>query len=264
MKLFNRILLLSFFIPLFNSNSYAQDSLNVSKLGELYYCWDGAQDIVVVDHYAYVADYLVGIHIMDVSDPADPVELTLLQLPSECDVIEAGDGFLYAACQDNLIRIYDLSDPIQPLFVSGYNLDAPALDLHLSGSLLHLVNDDDDYLILDVSDPLNPLSLGGLTIPGFLEGIEVTGNYTYISGQVISAVLDISDPAHPTIETYPPVFGYDVKIADNFAYFAGFSFAALNITDPANPFLVGSIQTGDENYCVQVIGPYAYAGVFDS
>jgi hypothetical protein len=264
MRYLNQILLLPLTILLCTSTSYPQDSLNVSKLGELYSFWDNPGDIVIVDSYAYVADKAAGIRIMDVTDPAEPVELSYLQLPADCDALDAGGGFLYAACHDNRIRIYDLSDPMWPSFVSDYALDTFTCDLHLTGTMLHLVNDDDDYIIVDVSDPWNPATLGGLTIPGYLNALDVIGNYTYITGLFTTVVMDVSDPTQPAIVTYPQVSGYGVKILGDHAYFMGYTFTIMDISDPANPTWVGSVITGDENYCVQVIEPYAYVGVYDS
>ncbi|MBU0507669.1 hypothetical protein KKH27_02360 [bacterium] len=58
----------------------AQDSLNVRRLGSIPY-WDDANAVSAVDTLAYVTTASSGLRIVDISDPASPVEVGCYDTP---------------------------------------------------------------------------------------------------------------------------------------------------------------------------------------
>ncbi len=62
-------------ICLLSLTSRAQDSLNVTQVSQLYAYWDQAFAVTTSGDYAYVASGYTGLRILDISNPAAPVEL---------------------------------------------------------------------------------------------------------------------------------------------------------------------------------------------
>ena len=91
----------------------AQDAWNISKTGELYQFWGDTKDVVIVGQYAYTTEDGLGIRILDISQPANPVEIGLhkLQVTSRC--LAATNTHLFVACYDSCLRSFDISQPDQ-------------------------------------------------------------------------------------------------------------------------------------------------------
>jgi hypothetical protein len=66
-----------------------------------------ALGVEVVDGLAYVADRGSGLRIIDVTDPAAPVELGALDTPGSALGVEVVDGLAYVADYDSGLRIID-------------------------------------------------------------------------------------------------------------------------------------------------------------
>ena len=211
-------------------------------MGHWHHSYATLASIHVVGDYAYLALHSMmpwgeegAIGIIDISNPANPVEIGCFQtsgdLPSALDVYVQG-AYAYAAISTGLL-ILDVSNPVDPLQVSY-------------------------------------LDFGG--IPNFSNGVEVVGNYAYVAATAAGLkIVDISDPANPTIAgTYPTPdhWARQVKIIGNYAYLlSSFGppslFEVVDITEPTNPVFVGSIALSKVGQ-MYINGSYAYIGIQES
>jgi PGF-pre-PGF domain-containing protein len=95
---------------------------------------------------------------------------------------------------------------------------------------------------------------------GEIFNVAVAGDYAYAAENATFEILDITDPASPTLigsyETQDPI--YDIEIADNYAYVANYGngLIILNITDPTSPELIGNYDTTALTSAVAVTGNY--------
>ena len=207
-------------------------------MGHWHHSYADLASIHVVGDYAYLAlnscmpwgeEGAIGI--IDISNPADPVEVACFQtsgdLPGAFDIYTQGN-YSYAAVGTGL-------------------------------------------LILDVSNPVNPVQISFLDfggIPNFTNGVEVVGNYAYVAATAAGLkIVDISDPANPTItSTYStPSWVRQVKVIGNYAYLlSSFGppslFEVVDIIDPTNPAFVGSIALSKVGR-MYINGFYAYIGI---
>ena len=70
----------------------ARDSLNVTRLGQLYNSWDTAEDVVVAGNFAYVAAGNSGLRIVNVTNPAAPFHTGFCDVPGLAhDVVVSGN-----------------------------------------------------------------------------------------------------------------------------------------------------------------------------
>lgn len=108
-----------------------------------------------------------------------------------------------------------------------------------------------------------PKALSYVSIPGFANNVEVSGNYAYIAaGSTGLQVVDVSNKTTPKVVASldTPGNGNDVAVVGNYVYLADGA-AGLRIIDIANPLtptLAGVIDTPGIAWDVTVRGGYAF------
>lgn len=159
-----------------------------------------------------------GIHIMDISDPASPIELSLIQdisyrppntnptawrkVPPEeaelnrqrfIDYSVQGDT-VYIASGPTGLKIFDISDPAKPRQMSIYKaIENPnSTQILTAGNRAYLFEErstasplSNKICVLDISDPHNPQKLKSieLSINNTYRGFAESGSYLYAYGQ---------------------------------------------------------------------------------
>jgi hypothetical protein len=110
--------------------------------------------------------------------------------------------------------------------------------------------------------------VGSVPTPGCADDVAVAGNYAYVLDGYLSSeesgiqVVDVSDPAHPTIVSsllMEPT--HRMAVAGPYAYVAA-DYNGLQIVDLSDPLdlhVVGGVQTAAPVRDVAVAGHYAYA-----
>jgi hypothetical protein len=101
-------------------------------------------------------------------------------------------------------------------------------------------------------------------IGGVTRAVAVQGNYAYIGEGPRLTILDISDPASPTVvgkmDPLPDIVR-GVAVAGDYAYVADGYYGGLrvvDVSDPSNPTEAGSYDTPGYAWGVAVAGGYAY------
>ena len=122
-----------------------------------------ASDVEVVGELAYLAGS--GLRIIDVSNPAAPVELGALDTPGSASGIEVVGGRAYLTDVSGL-RIIDVSNPAAPVELGAFATPGLAFDVEVVGELAYLT-DVSGLRIIDVSNPATPAELGTFATPGF-------------------------------------------------------------------------------------------------
>lgn len=224
--------------------------------------------VFVMGHYAYVGgmstgystNFNVGIRIVDLSDPANPVLVGRIPLRTR--------GFNTNHSHGDAVATHISS--------SVYEGDVAIVLNGVPDNIAPTGSFPQPYGLWDVSDPANPtfLSMLSFKMGGMREGGDlgdkphdskaVSGNYFYavISGVGASRdtrviVADLSDPRHPEIigkwQDDPDVllFGLALNESGTRAYITGlypppYNFESttvylyiLNIEDPSNPREIG-------------------------
>lgn len=114
-------------------------------------------------------------------------------------------------------------------------------------------------------ESLNVTMLGKLDLSA--RGLAIQGDYAYIGSGQRLVVVDISDPSQPTwignSSTLPDEV-LDLVVDGNYAYVANKTggLRVINISDPRNPYEIGSFPTDlwQETNSVALKGNYAYIG----
>ena len=197
--------------------------------------------------FAYVADG--DLKVIDVSDPANPLEAAALATPGRATALAVAGNLLYLADGDSGLQVVDISNPNQPLI--QFSMALPGFTYGITYEerdgkhLVYLANGEIGGLhIIDVSDPQKPVEVGSLDTGGDMREVAVAQSRAYLAnGAKGLAVINVTDPSQPSLlGAYDsPGYAMGVAVKDNIAYLAdGAALITVDIQDPVNPQKAGS------------------------
>jgi hypothetical protein len=155
-----------------------------------------AQNVYVVDNYAYVAAEWEGLQVIDVSDPERPSMVGGVKMPDESGTRDVCvvDNYAYVAAEYSGLQVIDVSDPRRPEVVAGVETydkyGAKGVRIHVDGELAY-VGGKAGMAAIDISDPMAPKVVAGTGISGYVGDIHATGGYVYVAGQVFSDIFRV-------------------------------------------------------------------------
>ena len=235
-------------------------------------------DISVQDQTAYLVGINSGFRVVDVSDPANMVELgfddSRKDLYSQSPTGLAVDGN-YASISDSNypFHVYDLSDPSEPDEVGAiYDAAAPdgAADIAVSGNTAYVSGSGakdafypgDGLWVIDISDPENPQEVKFLDLPNAGWQLAVSGSTLYAldaygangganpEEPLSLRVIDISSPFNPVPGAVIPfpqrtpigMGSWDVQASQDRLYISlsMMELKVFDISDPASPVDMGN------------------------
>lgn len=193
--------------------------------------------------YAYLGLGTWGVRIIDVSNPASPVNRGQVDTPGEAQRIRVRDNIAYVADQAGDLQILDIADPDAPRIASSYAKVGHCLDVALAGNYAYLV---DGFSILDITQPTAPVQLGYLTTLYNSRRVEVSGAYAYVIDRDQGlVVVDVHDPSAPLIAAAVHPSNWEplvVEVLGDRAYVAhssrdsnDYTYYATTVLDVSNP-----------------------------
>jgi WD40 repeat protein len=168
----------------------------------------GALDVAVGGDYAYVILGHGDLHVLDVSDPATPVQVGVYE--GGWHKVEVSGGYAFvvggtAVSDDKPFHVLDISDPTAPKQVATYE----AADFALADGYLYLLSDEEERMTVLDAATLEEVSVYDMPEHHqdlyFSREISVAGDYAYVLENYAYAtgsgagwqVVDISDPTAP-------------------------------------------------------------------
>lgn len=140
---------------------------------------------------------------------------------------------------------------------------ACAMDLGIAGcaTRAYLGDYTGGLKIFDVADPTNPQLLS--TLPVSTLEMQVVDGFVYQTGQGVFRIAGAFDPAQPYEVSATAVSSYtrDVRIVGTTAYVSTSASGQMHILDietPTNPVLLGTFNSADAVWRLDVSGNYAY------
>jgi len=193
--------------------------------------------------------------------------------------VDADRDLVYLA-SGGVILVLDVADPAAPqLSYDGLHTDGHVRDLRYVSEDMRLYVADwrGGLEIWDVQDPKNPARLSNVPVYYIgtdsdqpTDGLVVTGDFLYINANEARVhAFNIADPTHPVDLGVQagPLWYYtherdtdDVAVADGYVYVAGSGIAKYRILANGSLDKVGENTYIDGISCLEVQGPYAYAG----
>ena len=163
-------------------------------------------DLAIVVSADEVDDPTGGLHIFDVSNPAEPTPIGAFETPTLARAVAVQDSMAFIA-ESGVLRIVDISSPSQPRQMGVIRLNAEwptAVDVAVSGGVAFVVDAGHDFVhqqyvhIIDVSDPEAPRQRSRLQID--TTDIEAADGLFYIADQ--AGGFRIIDPNTPCREPF--------------------------------------------------------------
>jgi hypothetical protein len=211
--------------------------------------------VVASGRHAYVAALHKGFHIVDVSDPSDPVVASSHGTPGYAGDLALLDDHVYVADADGDLAIFDVSSPSSPIAAPSYQVlgsvyaVAAAGELACMGSVYETWSGSTGTLhTLDASAPSAPLALGTCEVP-FVRGIGLDpGRHAYVAaGYAGLRAIDISDPGSPKEVGAYDTPGYAVGVGLDAPYVhvadEDGGLRVIDVSNPAMPVEVGYYDT---------------------
>ncbi len=147
--------------------------------------------------YAYVATLPTGLQVVDISDPAHPRIVDSVATPNSVSDVMVFGSHAYLAEESSGLRILDLSDPAHPVEIPQ-GIAGRVSHLGLSDGVLILTNPSYGLSFFDLSTPDSPSPLSTLALP-HASHVAVLGLHAFVSCGTTVTSVDIADPANPQV-----------------------------------------------------------------
>jgi hypothetical protein len=236
---------------------------------------------------AFVGGSSQGIQVIDIADPNNPVIVGTVNAPNAVAIQIVDDYYLYAAHAGG-VEVFNISDiqqmetppaesqplpptgiiyptgpgirmePVEPIG-SSFTFGTPLRPL-VNGNYLYVPDFTVGWHVIDISDPAAARMLGHVDLPGS-QDVVIAGRYAYATGDPGLNVVDLADPANPTlagsceIRDMPKCIAYE----DGVAFLLNRD--GLNIVDVGDPQYPNLIlKLGVSNDCrdLAIADGYAY------
>ena len=236
--------------------------------------------------------YSIGqgkLHVFDISKPADPNPLGMLDGLGATRQIEVENQVAYITSREDGVFIVDVGNPRKPRLLCHYDPIEIATGMDVSGDIMFVACRSHGVELVDVSDPEKPRHLGTART-GEAQSVDVRNGYAYVGvwGSSELVVVDVRNPRKPEITAKCPLdgFGDGVAVRGEYVYVAtghhsrtrkksrptvgdvgygcGHGLEIFRITDPAHPAFVSRVKTpsfyrlGNDMWGVKIAGDYAF------
>jgi hypothetical protein len=233
--------------------------------------------------YAYIADHYDDLRVVDVREPANPIEVGSYDAPGSGRDIYVSDNIAYLANASGGLRVIDVSEPSSPAELGFFEITEwfPAMSVYVSGHMAYLVIHDvcageftphrprTHLWTIDVSNPADPIGIAKYEISNSIHDICVFSNTAYLARGAPDPdsptgllILDVNDPANLTELGFydTPGDAEAVYVFGSIAYIGDGSggLRMLDVSDPANPTELGFYDTPGYAQDVYVSNGLAY------
>lgn len=175
-----------------------------------------AVDVALHGDVCYVGCVDLGVLILDIADPAQPVPLGSVGY-DDCEHLAVANGALYAACkvpnssQRFELLVYDLADPSSPAETFRWGDDVRNA-VPADGRLIAALGLE-GFAVFDLAVPSSPALLGILDTASFVGGAAAANGHVYpiySSQSVVECYLVAGTPPWSLLDTLPTAFGPEV------------------------------------------------------
>jgi hypothetical protein len=224
------------------------------------------EDIAIDGNTACISGDMVGLKVLDVTNPALPVELSCLDTTGQRPLSEAvavRDSFAFVAWSPfPTLRSVDITDRTRPRFTGGCNAGNPS-DIVLRDSFAYVAAIR-LFSVINVARPRQPVLVGScVTGDALSAGLELVDTLAYVANMV-SDVVSVADPAHPSVVGSFGRGAWNIRVRDTFAYMTGYSAVrTYSVADPRTPRLLDSVRVGQPVNDIALADSLAYFGCQD-
>jgi hypothetical protein len=223
-------------------------------------------DVHVDGQRCYVASYISGLRLLDVSDPTRPTYVSGLDsafVGNECNAVTARDSFAFMAWWPNpKFRTVCVSDPFHPQIVAGCSLFDPAQEMVLRDSFVYCA-ENYKFEVVNVARPRAPVVVGACNLPDYSYGMCLQDTLAYVSTYPL-AIINVANPSQPETVGSIPCGTWGVFVKDTLAYLGATALQVWSVANPTSPVFVDSLTFDTLVYGTVVVDSLAYVACRDS
>jgi len=204
-----------------------------------------ANSVLIDGDLAYVASDYGGLHVIDVSDPSEPVVVGTAETCDAYRLTKSGD-IVYVGCYDDGLRIVDVSSSTEPREI-GRLEDFRAIDVVVVDDILYACDYETGLYIIDVSDPTSPTHVSVLDVPTPSHLPKVNGDLLFVATSRNGVfIYDITNPRVPVEVGNAPARSYLFGTAPvgEILFVASIYNGAYvyDVSDPASPVELATLD----------------------
>ena len=220
--------------------------------------------VAVSGSYAYLGASAVGLNIVDISTPSNPVLVGNVDCSDTFSYVVLSGNLAYVVDRFSGVKAVDISTPSDPRIVGSFDTPEYAISMALSGNYLYVGDNSNSVQILDVSILSAPQIAGNRHVGSWAHDVDVVDDRAFVGISGSLQIIDISDVSNPTITTsvdVTPNIARDVEVSGNYAFVAsGREFRVVDVIPGSESYLdtVATIATGSYGADLIISGSYAY------
>lgn len=211
-----------------------------------------ANNVDVKGGYAYVAAGASGLHVVNVSNPANPIIVATRDTPGNANDVRVVGDFAYVADGSNGLVIINISNPLSPAITGTVSTGSEAVDVFISGNFAYLASGS-NLVIANVTNPSAPILVSTTSVGGVARGVAVKDTLAVVVSDSTNTLktYNVTNPSSPALLGTLTLAGSlkDVAINGTIAAVAAFTGGAhfVDISAPATPLLRGNLPGSAPN-----------------
>jgi len=153
----------------------------------------------------------VGFHLLDISNPSSPVQVSSYDTDTDGDNwgasgIAVDFPYVYMLYGEDGLVILDITDTT-PVRLSHYNTVGKAEAIAIEGNYAYIADGDAGLHVVDISDPTAPITAGTHDTDGYASNVSISENYVYVSDSKNGLIiLSLWEEREEEIADYVRVF----------------------------------------------------------
>lgn len=215
--------------------------------------------VAVANNTAYLLGQ-DGIHLIDISNRAKPIQTGLLERSEVPYRLKIKNDIAFILDDEGLWAM-DISQPSQMTQKGFIKLSGGPKDLFIVDKLAYVAFNDGGLRIIDLSDPTKLREVGSY-VSSASRDTQVVGNTAYVAaGHGGLQIMDVSDINQPRRLGYLDGLGQalTVQVVNKRAYIGtDNALRVIDVSNAARPILLGSLTLADKVLDIEVKGEVAY------
>ncbi len=160
-----------------------------------------AKNIAVAGSYAYVADGLNGLVVLNISNPQSPAQVGWCDTAGTANDVAVAGNYAYVADGTNGLVVINVADPAAPVRAGGCDTSGTAEGVFVQGNYAYLADGANELMVFDVSNPALPQvrsdTVGSLRT---MHDVFVQGTSAYLAENEEVRRFNVGNPAAPAAD----------------------------------------------------------------
>ena len=221
------------------------------------------------DGLAFVADGAAGMHVVDISDPLNPVILQTVDTPGFAEAIALAGDVAFVADSEAGLHSIDVTDPVNtpPTILDTVDTPGVAVELVVQADHAFVADSGAGLRVISIANPADIFEVGANDTLSSAQGVDISGSYAYVADGIAGLkTLNVADPDNPWIvggvkgRDITDARKVDLSFGKAFVVDAESGLVVVDVADPMTPITLSSTSTIAQATDVQVQGIFAYVG----